>query len=563
LVTVPTSIFELFNQLKRGRQGRTTQAVAHRARRGKTAKSITSQPMVNGVGSAQKGLQLASGNFLIDGRLIRDPDEPIWDVDKDNIRFQTKAHGFFWLDHLVANGSADCIAVARLWFAQWLEHFGNGDNLAWAPELAGARIIRLINHAIVLLGNSSKHDQKDFFNSISHHARFLKKRWQYAPEGLPKFQALVGYVYSALALEEFKKDLKPALRALATECENYIDADGGIPTRNPEELLDILTLLVWVVQGMTSSSIAPERALLDAIERITPAIRTLRMGDGRLVEFHGGRAATKKRVDQVLMDSGTRSASTLSDVMGYSRVAKAQSLLIVDTGDKPHTDGAGFECALAFEFSFGAHPIFQSSGTGRYLNHQKRKASQTADGFTVATLQSLLAKENKQPTAMAPDAEVTVLQSAGMDDGVAMLMAAHTGYRDGVGLTYSRKLELTENGCALTGTDRFYCDGKQDQKRLEAATEHQIEHSIPIVAKFHIAPDVDASLDLGGTAVSLQLPDSSVWIFKASGGRISLQDSAYYSSERLKLRATKQIVVTSDVVNYEGGITWMLTCLDA
>jgi uncharacterized heparinase superfamily protein len=516
----------------------------------------------------QKGLQLASGNFLIEGRLIRDPDEPIWDVEPENTTFQKKAHGFFWLDHLVANGSADCAAVARLWFAKWLEHFGNGDNLAWTPELAGARIIRLINHAIILLVNTTKRDQNDFFMSVSHHARFLKKRWHYAPEGLPRFQALVGYVYSALALEEFKKDLKPALRALGKECENYIDADGGIPTRNPEELLDILTLLVWVVQGLTSASLTPNRALLCAIERIRPAIRTLQLGDGKLVEFHGGRAATKKRIDQVLMDSGARSSSTLNNAMGYSRIAKANSLLIVDTGGRPNieADGAGYECALGFEFSYAQHPIFQSLGTGQDLNYQRRKASYRADGFTVATLQPFFSDEAgrapKLSTMMALDAKVMVLQSAGMHDGAAMLMAAHTGYRQGFGLTYSRKLELTRNGCVLTGTDRFYCEGKQDQAVLDTATKYQIEHRTPIATKFHIAPDVDAQLDLGGTAVSLQLPDNTVWIFKASGGTISLQDSAYYTSERLKPRATKQIVVTFDVVNYEGEITWMLTCLD-
>lgn len=526
--------------------------------------------MVSGVGSAQKGLQLANGNFLIDGRLIRDPDEPIWDVDSDNIAFQTKAQGFFWLDHLAANGSVDCTAVARLWFAKWLEHFGNGDNPAWTPELAGARIIRLINHAIMLLGNSSKQDQKDFFSSISHHARFLKKRWQYAPEGLPRFQALVGYVYSTLALEEFTKDLKPALCALGNECESYIDADGGITTRNPEELLDILTLLVWVVQGMTSASLTPHRAVLDAIERIRPVIRTLQLDDGRLVEFHGGRAATKKRINQVLMDSGARWGSTLNNAMGYSRITKANSLLIVDTGDRPNvqTDEAGLECALAFEFSFGKHPLFQSLGTGQDLNDQRRKASHRAGGFTVASLQPFLPNQkghaSNKPITMAVDTKVTLLQLAGVDDdgAAAVLMAAHTGYEHGYGLTYSRKLELTGNGCVLTGTDRFYCDRKQNRKVLDVAAKQQVEHRIPIVAKFHIAPDVDAELDLGGTAVSLQLHDNSVWVFKASGGMIALQDSAYYSSERLQPRATKQIVVTSDIVNYEGEITWMLTCIE-
>lgn len=564
---MPANIFELFNQLKRDQTGRTTQAVAHRARRGKTAKAILSQPTMHGMGSAQKGLQLASGNFLVDGHLIRDPDEPIWDVARDNTAFQIKAQDFFWLDHFAASGSVDCMDAARLWFAKWLEYFGNGDNLAWTPELAGARIIRLINHAIILLGNTRQQDQKGFFISISHHARFLEKRWQHAPLGLPRFQALVGYVYSALALEEFKKDLKPALLALGKECESYIDEDGGIASRNPEELLDILTLLVWVVQGMTSATIRPDRALLGAIERIAPAIRTLRLGDGQLVEFHGGRTTSKARIDQILSDSGSRATSTLSDVMGYSRIAKAKSLLIVDTGGRPHvaSGAAGYECALAFEFSSDQHPIFQSIGTGHDLNYQRRKASQTAYGFSVAAIQPFYAGEKgsrrKLSTAMSPNPEIALLQSEYTIGGGTVLQARHTGYRDDFGLTYSRKLELTRNGCVLMGTERFYCDRKRDQKILDAAVVRQVARSIPFAAKFHIAPDVDAELDLGGTAVSLQLPDNSVWIFKVVGGAISLRDSAYYTSDRLQPRATKEIVVTSDVINYEGAITWMLTCL--
>ncbi len=562
------SIFELFNQLKRGRDGRTTQAVAHRTRRGKTAKAIFSQPIMRGIGSAQQGLQLASGNFLIDGRVIRDPDEPICDVGRDNLAFQTKAQNFFWLDHFAANGSVDCMEAARLWFTKWQEYFGNGDNLAWTPELAGARIIRLINHAIILLGNATQQDQKDFFTTVSHHARFLKKRWQYAPLGLPRFHALVGYVYSALALEEFKKDLKPAVLALAKECESYIDQDGGIASRNPEELLEILTLLIWVVQGLTSADLKPARALLGAIERIAPAIRSLRLGDGRLVEFHGGRAATKARVDQILSDSGSRAVSTLSEVMGYSRIAKAKSLLIVDTGGRPHvaSGATGYECALAFEFSSAQHPIFQTIGTGRDLSYQQRKASQTAYGFSVATIQPFYAGEKGSPrklsTAMSPDPEITVYQSEDTIDGAAVLRTTHTGYKEGFGLTYSRILKLTQNGCVLMGTDRFYCDSKRDQKILDLAAVRQVARSIPFMAKFHIAPDVDAELDLGGMAVSLQLPDNTVWIFRATGGGIALQDSVYHSSDRLQPRATKEIVVTSDVINYEGAITWMLTCLN-
>ncbi len=563
-----TKVQELYQQLKYDHRDRKTKAVARSTMRGKIAKAFISQPMAHNIGSAQKGLQLADGNFLVDGLLVRDPDEPIWNVEPDNPAFQKKAHGFFWLDHLAANGSLDCCLTARSWFADWLVRFGDGHSFAWTPELAGARIISMINHAIMLMGNTTGEAQKNYFASISHHARFLKKRWQYAPEGFPKFQALVGYVYSALALEEFSKDLKPALQALTGECESYFTQTGGIPSRNPEELLDIFTLLVWVDQGMTSASFKPDRALLNAIEIIAPAIRTLRMGDGNLAEFHGGCSSTAKRIDQIITDSGARATFTADEIMGYSRVEKGASVLIVDTGKIPDIESyaRSFDCSLALEFSSGDHPIFKSQGTGHDLSEPQIHASQAATGFTVASLQPIFSEKAKQrktwAVALDPDMDVAYLRSDKLLDATSIITASQTGYQADYGLIYERKLELISHGYALSGTDRFYCGGESNRNRFDKSILDQEGQSIPFVAVFHIAPDVEAALDLGGTAVSLQLPNNEMWIFKASGGKLALKDSLYFTSERIRPRATKQIVVTSHVVNYEGEINWLLTRLE-
>jgi len=565
---VSIKVQELYQQLKYDHRDRKTKAVARSTLRGKVAKAFVSQPMAHNIGSAQKGLQLADGNFLVGGLLVRDPDESIWNVEPDNLAFQKKAQGFFWLDHLAANGSSDCCRTARSWFADWLVRFGDGHSFAWTPELAGARIISMINHAIMLMGNTTGEAQKNYFASISHHARFLKKRWQYAPEGFPKFQALVGYVYSALALEEFSKDLKPALQALTGECENYFTQTGGIPSRNPEELLDIFTLLVWVDQGMTSASFKPDSALLNAIEIIAPAIRTLRMGDGTLAEFHGGRSSTTKRIDQIITDSGARATFTSDEIMGYSRVEKGASVLIMDTGKIPDIEryARSFDCSLALEFSSGDHPIFKSQGIGHDLSEPQIHASQAATGFTVASLQPIFSNEANQrkirSVVLDPDMDVAYLWSEKLLDKTSIITASQTGYQAAFGLIYERKLEVLSNGYALSGTDRFYCGGENNRDRFDKSILYQFEKSIPFVVVFHIAPDVEAALDLGGTAVSLQLPNNEMWIFKASGGKLALQDSLYFTTERIRPRATKQIVVTSHVVNYEGEIDWLLTRLE-
>lgn len=557
-------IFELFEFLKADHLDRKTQALAKSTRRGRAAKAFTAQPMPRGVGSSGKGLQLAAGNFLIGGRLIKEPDEMIWDVEKDHIEFQIKAHGFFWLDDLAANGSRDCVETAKTWFYDWLERFGNGENLAWTPEMAGARIIRLVNHAFVLLNAVDGVHSKQYFAAISHHARFLKKTWHTAPEGLPRFQALVGYIYSALALREFSKDLKPSLARLTKECDDYIGADGDIPSRNPEELLEIFTLLVWVDQGITTADLTPDRALLTAIERIAPLIRTLRMGDGRLAEFHGGEGDDAGRIDDILKDGGVRGTSVLGDVMGYSRMGKGASVLVADMAPPP-VGAVRYECALAFEFSSGEHCVFKSTGAGRNLSDGWRMAAKTAAAFNTVSIQPFSAessiKQRRQVAQLSDAADVRLIRSEREPGQSALLSGQHVGYKAEFGLTYSRTLELSHNGRMLSGTDRLYCAHRKDEWVFDAAILHQVTQTIPFVSRFRIAADVEAELDLGGTAVSLKLPNDEVWIFKATGGKISLEGSAYFSADRLKPRATKQIVVTSGAVHYEGAVSWAVTRL--
>lgn len=493
-----------------------------------------------GIGSAHIGLQLNAGNHLIDGQLVKDPDEFIWDVEYENAPFQEKAHGFLWLDDLAANGSQECVAKARQWFLEWVERFGDGDNSAWTPELAGGRVIRMVNHAIVLLGNSDELDAEHYFETISHHARFLKKRSQFAPEGLPKFQALAGYVYSTLALEEFASDLKRAMRALAKECETYVAPDGGVPTRSPEELLEIFRLLVWIEQGMTSASFQPDRVLLDTIERMSPAIRSLRIGDGRLVAFQGGKAVASVIVEQALSDAGTRLGTTQERVMGYARASAKNIVLIMDTG----VGASNSASALAFEVSVDDQHIFQSTGFCHGLAPSSYSVAVIEDTKFSASRMQVFSMTEIQPKA-----------------GVTILGAAHTRYKEAYGLTYSRKLELDENGRILFGSENFKCTTAKDKAVFDKTMIGQENNLREYLLRFHVAPDVDVELDLGGTAVSLRLPNNDVWIFKASSGVLTLKDSTYFEPDRIKPRATKQIVVSSDIVNYEGAVTWMLTRL--
>jgi uncharacterized heparinase superfamily protein len=77
--------------------------------------------------------------------------------------------------------------------------------------------------------------------------------------------------------------------------------------------------------------------------------------------------------------------------------------------------------------------------------------------------------------------------------------------------------------------------------------------------KFHLHPEVDANVDLGGNAVSLALKSGEVWVFRHDGAaELSLEPSVYLERGRLQPRATKQIVLSRRVMEYGTRTRWSL-----
>jgi uncharacterized heparinase superfamily protein len=75
--------------------------------------------------------------------------------------------------------------------------------------------------------------------------------------------------------------------------------------------------------------------------------------------------------------------------------------------------------------------------------------------------------------------------------------------------------------------------------------------------EFHLHPQVDANLDLGGNTVSLALKNGEVWVFRHDGvAELSLDPSVYLERGRLQPRATKQIILSGKIINYATRIRW-------
>jgi uncharacterized heparinase superfamily protein len=136
---------------------------------------------------------------------------------------------------------------------------------------------------------------------------------------------------------------------------------------------------------------------------------------------------------------------------------------------------------------------------------------------------------------------------------------AHDGYVPKYGLTHVRELKLSLDGRELSGEDLLIAIEDRHKKAFDRAFEAGNLEGIYTQVKFHLHPEVDANVDLGGNAVSLALKSGEVWVFRHDGAEaLSLEPSVYLERGRLQPRATKQIVLSRRVMEYGTRTRWSL-----
>ncbi|MFC4667342.1 heparinase II/III family protein [Seohaeicola nanhaiensis] len=534
--------------------------------RQKTVKGFVSQPEPRTVGSFARGRQLIAGNILFSGYLVESPDTRLWEVAAPTTAFDKERHGFAWLDDLAAVGDMAARAKAQNWLWGWIESYGNGTGPGWTPDLAGRRVIRWINHAIFLLRGQSREQSEVFFRALAGQTWFLSKRWGAAAPGLPRFEALTGLIFTGLSLEGREDMADPAVKALAQECALQIDAQGGLPTRNPEELLEVFTLLNWAAAVLHESGRGAPQAHMAAIERIAPTLRALRHADGGLARFHGGGRGLEGRLDHALAASHVKPGEPKGLSMGYARMSARRTSVIIDAALPPSGPASGNAHAstLAFELTSGRRPLVVNCGSGVSFGAEWRRAGRATPSHSTLCIggysSGRLVSNPRDPgvEALKDTATRVPIELSEMADGVRF-RGGHDGYVRNFGLTHARTLELAFDGRGMAGEDMLLAVEDSDKRRFDKAMDSVSLAGIAFDIRLHLHPDVDATLDLGGAAVSMALKSGEIWVFRHDGAcELALEPSVYLENGRLKPRATRQIVVSGRALDYATRVRWTL-----
>ncbi|MEP3947505.1 heparinase II/III family protein [Ascidiaceihabitans sp.] len=555
------------NGFKAGKARLLNRVHARLASRAVAAKGFTSSPEPRTIGSFARGRQLIAGNYLFAGYLIEAPDASLWQLNTPDPAYDAEMHGFAWMDDLAAVGNAKARSKAQAWIWDWIQRYGRGSGPGWTPDLTGRRLIRWINHALFLLSGQDGQASEAFYRSLAQQTQFLSKRWHSASPGLPRFEALTGLIHAGLSLQGKEALAAPAIKALARECRNQIDDQGGLPTRNPEELLDVFMLLTWAAAVVSESGQDVPEAHTAAIARIAPTLRTLRHADGGLARFHGGGRGMEGWLDHALASAGVKAVQVDGLAMGFARLSAGRTSVIVDASLPPKGKAShdGHASTLSFELTSGRRPLIVNCGSGETFGAEWRRAGRATpshstlclDGYSSARLGD--ADRSSAHEELVDGPKHVPIEMSQAPDGLRF-QGGHDGFAPVHGLTHARTLEMTFDGRAMAGEDMLLAMEDGPKRKFDASMDAARLAGIPYEIRFHLHPEVDATLDLGGSAVSMALKSGEIWVFRHEGkDNLSLDPSVYLEKGRLKPRASQQIVLSGRAIEYATRIRWSLS----
>ncbi len=494
-------------------------------------------------GNVAEANSLFQGRYRFAGEEVSAPMTEPWRLANMSDAWRAELQGFAWLRHFEAAGGDAAHRQTRALIDSWINNYHAFERFAWRPDILARRLISWFGHAEFIFRNTDAAWRDIFLDSLGRQGRHLARTVGQAPPGPGRLTAAVGLVYVGIGL--LPRKLRHGLKALEHELTGAILPDGGHVSRSPSALFQALQDLVALRHAMMQTQTEVPESLQHAIDRMAPALRAFRHGDGGFALFNGGREEPEAMIDFTLARSEAKGKALLSmPFSGFERMAARRMLVITDVG-QPQSTAPGTTAhagTLSFELSLGRERMIVNCGAPENPDGDWARAMRATAAHSTLCLNevnSLQLGAWGRPSRLPPPAQSNRAEA----DGSIWLEATHGGYQAQFGLAHRRRLYLDASGDDLRGEDALV--GKPPAKPLSFAI------------RFHLHPAIQASAMQSGVAVLLRTPTGAGFRFRVEGGTVTVEESVYLGFGGP--RRAEQIVIRGEVAGEETVVKWRLS----
>ncbi len=492
---------------------------------------------------AKTGNDLARGIFTLAGfRRHYEQALDVWSKAAPSRRFAVLLHEFGWLHDLLAAQGDTARPLTAAHMDAWLRTYGRWNAFAWEPGLTARRCLNWLRLGSPVLGDSKEGRKRR--RSLITQIAWLDSVGALCAQPRSRLQIALALTVAGLLLPGAERYAKRGLKQLAAELDAQILPDGGHISRNPEAAAATLGELVALRRLLDECARPMPDAIEKALRRLAPMVRFLSAADGGLGVFNGGSEARKLVVKPLLDHLGiAKIPFGFAPLSGYQHVLSRHSVLLMDTGKAPplrHSQQA-HAGALAIEVSTPSGRLIVNCGWAEdQPSHWRQPVRASAAHST------LIVNNTSSAQISAPGLRSALLGLQLRHSGAAMqarrteddtrgvrLEAAHGGYLRQYGLVHHRCIQVNEDGALIEGEDKLY---------RPLNTPGAPPGALDYVLRFHLHPDVNASLARDRTRALLVLPDGTGWQFRCASDALVLEESAYLAAGAPPQR-TSQLVI--------------------
>lgn len=508
---------------------------------GRSPGGLEAVPIDPWPGDTALGAALLDNRFPFAGQTLHGAVPP-WLAPDASAAWLAEMHGFDWLRHLRAIGGDAGRRQARALVSHWLETQARWHPVAWAPDVTGQRIATWIGMHDFFLASADDALRAQVFDSLARQVRHLARVLPGSTRGLALIAGIKGLAFGGLCLPDQRKAASRMRWLLERELPRQVMPDGCHVERSPAVQLQVLRHLIDIRGCCRAARAEVPPALQHAIDRMTPSLRFFRHGDGGLALFNDSQEGDPGTIDTVLGQADARGRPLRSAPhIGFERLTAGRTWVLMDAGaPPPHGLDAGAHAGtLSFEMSVGRERLVVNCG-----------AHPSGDGLWRAALaataaHSTLTVEDTNSAAVLPEGGLgrrpgRVEAHRTETLGSVLVEASHDGYREPHGLLHRRRLYLTDGGDDLRGEDVLEGAGGKT-----------------FAVRFHLHPQVQASLLQGGSSALLRLPSGQGWRLRTAGGALEIADSIYLGTGA-EPRRTVQLILRGTTVPGTTTVKWAI-----
>jgi len=423
----------------------------------------------------------------------------------------------------------------------WLDRFGRYDHYSWAADITAERLINWLSQYDYFCREADDEFRGSLLRSIVRQTRHLSGVARRTEPGAKRVRVAKSLIYVGACLPSAQSQLDRGLAMLEDEVRRCIHPDGGAAERCPSLQHSILRDLIDVRSTLAASLQESSSLIQGAIDRATPMLRSMRLGDGGLGVFNGGFEEKDWQIDKTISKSGsTGNPLGRAPHTGFQRITAGRTTIMMDSGSRPppRYDSRAHAGLLSCEMSVGRGRMIVNCGSSWDENSEW-----SAVGRTTAA-HSTLVIENRNSSRINGGGGLSrrpanIQSDQRSQDGASLIEASHDGYAPAYGVVHIRRIYLSPNGQDVRGQDIL----KRASKTL---WNPKAQFSI----RFHLHPEVRIdSMSIWrkrGQIIEISRPGDGNWQFCLEGGvAIEVKDS-FYQGTRNERRRTRQIVLSGE-----------------